>query len=203
MGSTLAHRTIAGRTPDRRLGAEAKQRSLHNNYLTLPVLFVMISNHYAGTYAHRWNWLVLALLGLAGVGIRHWFNVRHLQGHNRWVLPLSLLLLAGVMLLTRPQPGPVQTGEGAPPDSAAVMPLIEKHCVNCHAEHPVYPGFTAPPLGVVLDTTTRLEANAERVYLSAVVTRVMPLGNLSGMTDEERDVLARWYAGLGRPAQFR
>jgi uncharacterized membrane protein len=92
----------------------------------------------------------------------------------------------------------VPAGEGAHPTSAAVMPLIEKHCVNCHADQPAHPGFAAPPLGVVLDTEARLEANAERVYRSAVVTRIMPLGNLSGMSDEEREVLARWYAGMAQ-----
>jgi uncharacterized membrane protein len=186
------------RAPRADRGKSALLRSRHNNYLTLPVLFIMISNHYAGTYAHSWNWLVLILLGLAGVGIRHWFNIRHLPEHNRWVLPLSLLLLAGLILFTRPQPAPVQAGDAAYPTSAAVMPLIEKHCVNCHADQPAYAGFTAPPLGVVLDSEARLEANASRVYQSAVVTRIMPLGNLTGMSDEEREVLARWYAGMGQ-----
>ena len=186
------------RAPRADKGENALLRSRHNNYLTLPVLFIMISNHYAGTYAHRWSWLLLALLAVAGVGIRHWFNIRHRPGHNRWVLPLSLLLLAVPFLITRPQAVPVPAGEGAHPTSAAVMPLIEKHCVNCHADQPAHPGFAAPPLGVVLDTEARLEANAERVYRSAVVTRIMPLGNLSGMSDEEREVLARWYAGMAQ-----
>ena len=187
------------RAPRADRGKSALLRSRHNNYLTLPVLFIMISNHYAGTYAHSWSWLVLVLLGLAGVGIRHWFNIRHLPEHNRWVLPLSLLLLAGLIFFTRPQPAPVQAGDAAYPTSAAVMPLIEKHCVDCHADQPAHAGFAAPPLGVVLDSEARLEANAARVYQSAVVTRIMPLANLSGMTEEERDVLARWYAGLEQP----
>jgi uncharacterized membrane protein len=186
------------RNPRAEQGKNALVRSRHNNYFTLPVLFIMISNHYAGTYAHSWNWLFLVLLAVAGVGIRHWFNIRHLPGHNRWVLPLSLLLLAGLILSTRPAPAPAEGGDSVFPTSAAVMPLIGKHCVNCHADQPAYPGFTGPPLGVVLDSAERLEANASRVYQSAVVTRIMPLGNLTGMTDEERGVLARWYAGLGQ-----
>jgi uncharacterized membrane protein len=186
------------RVPRADKGKSALARSRHNNYFTLPVLFIMISNHYAGTYAHSWNWLVLVLLGLAGVGIRHWFNIRHLPRHNRWVLPLSVLLLAGLIFFTKPQPAPLQDGNAIHPTSAVVMPLIEKHCVNCHADQPAYPGFTAPPLGVVLDSEARLEANAWRVHQSAVVTRIMPLGNLTGMTEEEREVLARWYAGLGQ-----
>ena len=186
------------RRPDGDKGKNALMRSRHNNYFTLPVLFIMISNHYAGTYAHPWNWLVLVLISIAGVGIRHWFNIRHLPGHNRWILPLSLLLLAGLILAMRPQPVSIDGGD-AFPSSAAVMPFIDEHCVNCHAAKPEHPGFAAPPLGVVLDSERSLEANALRVYQSVVVTRIMPLGNISGMTDDERELLARWYAGLGRP----
>lgn len=187
------------RAPQGDKGRNALMRSRHNNYFTLPVLFIMISNHYAGIYAHPRNWLLLVGISIAGVGIRHWFNIRHRPGHNRWVLPLSLLLLAGLALLTRPQPPPMEAGDAALPSTAAVMPLIEKHCLGCHADRPEHPGFTAAPLGIALDTEQRLEANAARVYQSTVVTRIMPLGNLTGMTDGDRDLLARWYAGLEQP----
>ena len=180
-------------------GRNALMRSRHNNYFTLPVLFIMISNHYAGIYAHPRNWLLLVGISIAGVGIRHWFNIRHRPGHGRWALPLSLLLLAGLALLTRPQPLPMEAGDAALPSTAAVMPLIEKHCLGCHADRPEHPGFAAAPLGIALDTEQRLEANAARVYQSTVVTRIMPLGNLTGMTGEERELLARWAAGLGQP----
>ena len=186
------------RMPQGEGGRNALMRSRHNNYFTLPVLFIMISNHYAGTYAHPWNWLLLVGISIAGVGIRHWFNIRHRPGHSRWVLPMSLLLLAGLVLLTRPQALPMEAGDAALPSTAAVMPLIEKHCVGCHADRPEHPGFAAAPLGIALDTEQRLEANAARVYQSAVVTRIMPLGNLTGMTGEERELLARWYAGPGQ-----
>jgi len=184
------------RKPD---GGEAKNalmRSRHNNYFTLPVLFIMISNHYASTFGHPWNWLVLVLISVAGVGIRHWFNIRHLPGYNHWILPASTLLLVGLILVMRPQAVIIEPGETGFPTSVSVMPVILERCTVCHTEKPAHPGFTAAPLGVVLDNEQRLEAMAPRVYQSVVVTRTMPLGNLTGMTEEERKLLARWYAGL-------
>ena len=182
------------RPPDPAPGKNALLRSRHNNYFTLPVLFIMISNHYAGTYGHAWNWAVLAVIALAGVGIRHWFNMRHLPGRHHWVLALSLLLLAGLAAATRPAPAPARPAAGAVPTSADLMPMIEQRCTGCHADKPTLAGFTAPPLGVVLEDAEDLEAMAQRVYQSAVVTRVMPIGNLTGMTEEERERLALWYA---------
>jgi uncharacterized membrane protein len=160
------------------------------------VLFIMISNHYAGTFGHHLNWLVLALIATVGVGIRHWFNIRHLPGHNRWILPLSLLLLAGLVFLMRPPAARVAPGAEGVPTTAEVMPVIRERCSTCHAAKPTHAGFPAPPLGVILEDEHSLETQASRVYQSTVATRTMPLGNITGMTDEERDLLARWYAGL-------
>ena len=180
-------------------GKRGKQRSVHNTYFTLPVLFIMISNHYAGTFSHPWNWLVLVLISVAGVGIRHWFNIRHLPGYKHWILPASTLLLVGLILVMRPQPMVMEAGETGFPTSESVMPLITERCAVCHSVNPAHPGFAVAPLGVVLDSKHSLEAMAPRVYQSVVVTRTMPLGNLTGMTEEERKLLARWYAGLETP----
>jgi uncharacterized membrane protein len=188
---------VAGnREPDSEKAKNALLRSRHNNYFTLPVLFIMISNHYAGTFGHHLNWLVLALIATVGVGIRHWFNIRHLPGHNRWILPLSLLLLAGLVFLMRPPAARVAPGAEGVPTTAEVMPVIRERCSTCHAAKPTHAGFPAPPLGVILEDEHSLETQASRVYQSTVATRTMPLGNITGMTDEERDLLARWYAGL-------
>jgi len=184
------------REPDGERGKNALMRSRHNNYFTLPVLFIMISNHYGGTFGHPWNWLVLVLISIAGIGIRHWFNIRHLPGHSRWILPLSVLLLLGLALALKPQAPSMEPGGANIPSSVEVMPVIRARCAGCHAEKPEHPGFAAAPLGIVLDSEQNLEAMAPRIYQSVVLTRTMPLGNLSGMTDEERDLLARWYAGL-------
>ena len=191
----LVNAVAEHREPDAARGKNALLRSRHNNYFTLPVLFIMISNHYAGTYGHAWSWAVLAAISLAGVGIRHWFNVRHLPGHNRWVLPLSILLLAGLIAAMRPSAAPPRAAGEAIPTTAEIMPVVQARCTGCHAQQPTQAGFTAPPLGVVLENADDLETAAERVYQSAVVTQIMPIGNLTGMTEEERELLSHWYTG--------
>jgi len=185
----------AGRAPDAGQARDALQRSRHNNYFTLPVLFIMISNHYSSTFGHPWNWLVLLIISLAGVGIRHWFNIRHLEDHRKWVLPASLLLLAGLIIVMRPAPPPEVADASGAPGSAEVLKVIQARCVTCHAIRPAHPGFPAAPMGITLDDIQALNGYDERVYQTTVVSRIMPLGNITGMTDEERDLIARWYAG--------
>jgi uncharacterized membrane protein len=184
------------RPPDAAKGSDALLRSRHNNYLTLPVLFIMISNHYPFAYGRADSLVFLAVFSLAAVGIRHWFNIRHSAGHNRWVLPLSLLLLAGLVVSTLPRQQPADETLAAPPSTAQIMPLIQQRCSGCHAAVPVIAGIAAAPLGVALETPAEVEAYAERIFVVAVATQTMPLGNLTGMTDEERQRLGRWYAGL-------
>jgi uncharacterized membrane protein len=184
------------RSPDPHYGRNALMRSRHNNYFTLPVLFIMISNHYGGTYGHPWNWLVLVVFSLAAVGVRHWFNQRHLPDHKRWVLPVSALLMGGLILALMPRAADREVGSGDAVATFELMPVIAQRCSSCHAAKPSYPGFSAAPLGVELDSQAAIEAAAERIYQSTVVTRVMPLGNITGMSDEERELIARWYAGF-------
>jgi uncharacterized membrane protein len=203
------------RQPDGARATNALLRSRHNNYLTLPVLFIMISSHYPATYGSPQGWMFLLVFSIAAIGIRHWFNIRHLPknapGHNRWVLPLSLLLMLGLIVSTLPRPadkiidshsasGGAGSGSAtATPQLADIQPLIEQHCVNCHAEKPSFTGFYAPPLGVLLETPEQIELQAQRIYQVVAVTRTMPLGNMQGMTEEQRHLIARWYAGLGEP----
>jgi uncharacterized membrane protein len=183
------------RVPDARKGENALLRSRHNNYFTLPVLFIMISNHYAGTFGHSLNWLVLLLLSLSGVGIRHWFNIRHLEGHSRLVLPFSLLLLLAVIIALRPQAPAKSQTVSASPATAEAMKVVQQHCTICHSAKPHHPGFAAAPLGIVLDDESALNVLARRVHYVTVVTQSMPLANATGMSDEERDLIDRWYAG--------
>ncbi len=197
----------AGRIPDKDKGKRALQRSRHNNYLTLPVLFTMISSHYPFTYGGGWDWLVLAILSLALVGIRHWFNIRHApqinRGLNRWVLPLSLLLLFGLIASTVLQPsGSAPTGSSTP-TTAEIRPLIRQHCVSCHAAQPGFSTFSAPPLNVVLETEQQINSQAERIYQAVVVSQSMPLGNMLGMTAEQRELIGQWYAGRRESGQLR
>jgi len=186
------------RVPDARKGSNALLRSRHNNYFTLPMLFIMISNHYAGTFGHSLNWLVLLVLALAGVGIRHWFNIRHQENHSRLVLPVSLLLLLVLIVALRPQ-GLAEVRTGADfPSTAEAMQVVQKHCSSCHSAQPDHPGFAAAPLGIILDNERALDVMARRVHHVTVVTQSMPLADASIMSDEERNLIDRWYAGRTR-----
>jgi uncharacterized membrane protein len=184
---------IAGRTPDPRLGAMAKQRSLHNNYMTLPVLFIMISHHYPMTYGADRPWLVLALLGLTGVAIRHVFNLRGRgQPFGRAIVVAAILAFASVTYVSL-EKGPAAFGQHV--SYAEVAPIVEKHCASCHSAKPTHPEFPSPPLGLVLDSYQHTKAAAPKIKAMAVDSEVMPLGNISGMTKEEREKLGAWIAG--------
>ena len=190
------------RKPDAQKGKNALMRSRHNNYFTLPVLFIMISNHYAGTFSHPANWLVLLVISVAGVGIRHWFNIRHLEKHSKLVLPLALLLLVALIFAMRPQikPRPDSLDEPGFPSTAEVMPVIQARCVTCHAPEPDHAGFAAAPLGVLLDREEAVELQDLMIFNAVVVRQSMPLANATSMSDEERELIARWYAGrMQRP----
>jgi len=189
----------AGRRPDAADGARGKQRSVHNNYLTLPVVFAMISNHYAATYAHPHAWAVLALIGAAGVLIRHFFNRRH-KGARPWpCLGAAAALLVGVAVWTAPHVQALPPVQG-PVTLDRVRAIAGQRCVACHAQAPTFPGITQPPAGVVLQGADAVVQNAQRIYQQVVVTRIMPLGNATHMTDEERAVIAAWVAA-GAPAR--
>jgi uncharacterized membrane protein len=180
----------AGRPPDAVHGLRGKQRSVHNNYLTLPVLFVMISNHAPMTWGHAHAWLVLlAILLLAGF-VRLFFNLRH-RGRTVWWIPaaaaLGTLVLAVVI-------APRSTRAQAVPPFAEVERIVAQRCTACHAAAPTQPGFAAPPKGVRLDSPQAIVAQAGAIDAQAVRTHAMPLGNLTGMTDAERSALGAWIA---------
>jgi uncharacterized membrane protein len=184
----------AGRMPDPVHGQKAKQRSVHNNYFTLPVLFIMISNHYAMTYRHERAWLVLAFIMAAGVFIRHFFNLRH-KGRVEWRYPaIGVALLATVAVAIAPAK-PVASAPAADPaaEFAKVKAVIDTRCLACHAAHPTQPGFAAAPLGVAFDSAAEIHQNAEKIYKQVVQTKAMPLANLTNMTDAERAQIAAWY----------
>jgi uncharacterized membrane protein len=189
---------IAGRQPDPALGRQAKQRSLHNNYLTLPVLFTMISNHYPMTFGHRLNWLILAGVMVAGGVVRLYFNLRHEGRGNHWLLwPAAALAMAPLILLTLPRSQPADGGAVA---FAQVQQIVATRCAGCHASEPTFDGFDAPPAGVIFDTPDQIRKEAQRIYAQAVATEAMPIGNITEMTEAERQVLAAWHAA-GAPAE--
>ncbi|MBL8018496.1 MAG: urate hydroxylase PuuD [Leptospirales bacterium] len=179
-----------GRTPDKKVAQAAKNRSLHNNYITLPVLFIMISNHYPFTYGHKYNWIILAVVSLCGALIRHWFNLKGQGQKNYWLWPTAALGLMALALVTAP--ARMQKANAEPVPFAKVQPIIQKHCVGCHSERPTDQVFKAAPLGVKYDTPEQIKAMAEKIKTRAVDSESMPLGNKTGMTREERDLLGSW-----------
>ena len=188
----------AGTAPDPRDGVRAKQRSVHNNYFTLPVVFTMISNHYAATYSHPYSWAVLALIGAAAVLIRHFFNLRH-KGIHAWQYPIAGAVLLGVVgWWTQPHPVPLPPVQGVV-NFARVRSIIGQRCVTCHSPAPTFPGITAPQAGVLLHTPADILQNAQRLYQQVAITRIMPLGNATHMTDEERAVIAAWVKSGAKP----
>jgi len=189
---------LAGRTPDPKYGAIAKQRSLHNNYLTLPVVFTMLSNHYAFTYSTRWNWLILTAVFVAGFLIRHWFNVMHTGAKPDWRLwPAAAVPMAAAVALSifGQAPSPAPAADARPATFADVAHIVDARCHTCHAARPTYPGFAQAPKGVMFDTSAQIALQARQIMTQAVTTRAMPLNNLTGITDAERQTLAAWVAG--------
>ncbi len=178
----------AGQQPDPRPGRLGKMRSVHNTYLTLPVLFMMMSNHYPMTYTGPYGWLVLISIAAAGVLVRYFFVLTH-KAHIVWALPVT----AGIIIaMTAIALAPRTASDGAPVAFAQVQPIIAARCAVCHAAHPTQPGFAAAPNGVLLDTPAHIAANAARVDAQAVQSRAMPLGNITHMTNAERALVGAW-----------
>jgi len=205
-----------GKSPDPIYGKRAKQRSVHNNYFTLPVLFIMISNHYAMTYSHAYNWLILAAIIAAGALIRHFFNLRHAGRVSLGFPAAGIALLLAVAVAIAPRPvAPVapavavaQTdgtvnaataatapAAGAAPvaDMAHVQAIITQRCATCHSAQPTQPGFATAPAGIMLQTPDLIRQHADKIYQQAVQLKAMPLGNLTHITEDERAMIAAWY----------
>jgi uncharacterized membrane protein len=184
---------IAGREPDPAYGAIGKQRSLHNTYLTLPVLLLMISNHYPMLTNHPHSWVLVALIVIGGAALRH-FLVRHEVGDPlsriAWTLPIILgtLLIAAVMTVPRTEDVSALPRVG----NDAVLAITKKHCAICHSQTPTHEAFTEPPKGTKLETIEDLRKYADLIDKQAVHTNTMPLGNETGMTDEDRRTLGIW-----------
>ncbi|TGT71430.1 cysteine desulfurase [bacterium M00.F.Ca.ET.159.01.1.1] len=201
---------IAGRKPDPKYGKIAKQRSLHNNYLTLPVLFLMLSNHYPLAFGTQFNWVIASLVFIIGVLIRHYFNTVHARkGNPTWTwLGAAVLFIIIIWLSTVPK---VLTGE--PKTSAAsvaaqvfiasahfpaVRDTVLGRCSMCHSEEPVYEGIYHAPKGVLLDTDARIAEHAREIYIQAGRAHAMPPANVSHITDQERALLVAWFEGAGK-----
>ncbi len=197
------------RTPDPILPAKGLLRSRHNNYFTLPVLFIMISNHFPSTYGSQYNWLILAALGALSVLVRHYFNTRHDSNRFAWALPAAAIGMVCLAFVLSPNRQPVpQNLAPATPEQASiseqksgatdhnefnkVSSVIEERCTVCHSATPTSPLFSAAPAGVMFDTPEQIQQMAAKIHAQSVASQIMPLGNITQMTQEERDLLASW-----------
>ncbi|KRP60489.1 urate hydroxylase PuuD [Pseudomonas trivialis] len=215
------------RTPDPALPAKGLLRSRHNNYFTLPVLFIMISNHFPSTYGSQYNWLILAGIAVAAVLVRHYFNTRHNSQKYAWTLPVGALAMICLAYVTGPKPavdvakspaaieyqplpetalggGLKPAAPAAPPaeptpaqatiDFGQVHSVIEQRCTVCHSARPTSPLFSTAPAGVMFDTPAQIQQQAARIQAQAIASPIMPLGNITQMTQQERDLIGTWIS---------
>jgi len=182
-----------GEEPDVTRGQAGSLRSLHNNYFTLPVLFVMVSNHFPFTYGHELGWAVLAAISVIGAGVRHWFNLRGRGELNKWILPVAALAMVSLAFVSHGPPPAPEPGAEAPAFSE-VRAIMDARCVTCHADKPTWTGMTEPPKGLSFDSDEVVQKNAALIHAQAVATETMPLANVTGMLPEERELLGAWIA---------
>jgi len=187
-----------GRNPDPIHGIKAKQRSVHNTYFTLPVLFVMISNHYSMTYGHEYNWAILIAISLIGALIRVHFVKAHVGKPSPVPLLSALVLLVGLIVAMAPEGRTAQVASQAgeyrePPAISEVYAIIEARCASCHHDNPSHPGFATAPAGIKFVDIESVQSQASAIYQQSVVSKVMPIGNLTGMSDDERQQIGDWY----------
>ena len=202
----------AGEAVNPAYGIAGKQRSVHNTYFTLPVLFTMISNHYALTYSHEYNWLILLGISMAGALIRIFFVSRHSEGKPfTGALVAAFLILVAVIWVMAPKSVTPQTPTSeqsiqreeivAAPSAVSfdlVQGIVEQRCTTCHSATPTQAGFIAAPKGYMYDTPAQITAQAAQIYQQSVVLKVMPIGNLTKMTVEERALIGQWYQSLSK-----
>ncbi|MCB1612672.1 MAG: urate hydroxylase PuuD [Xanthomonadales bacterium] len=200
-----------GETPDPLPGKQGKQRSVHNTYFTLPVVFAMLSIHYAPAHAHEQAWLVLALFMSAGALIRQFFVLWHSGGRAWWLLVAGGLVLLATFAWLAPKPRPMDYAPTphyddspsvpaqpsmATPDTAAVRAILAQRCVQCHAQQPTL--MASAPLGAMLESEAQIEARADKIYSQVVQLKIMPPGNLTQLSEAEREQIARWYEARPR-----
>ena len=193
----------AGRTPDPKYGVIAKQRSTHNNYLTLPVLFLMLSIHYPLAFGTEYNWIIASLVFLMGVSIRHYFNTVHARkGNPTWLWAVTAVIFVIIMWLsTAPGSQREELAELSPLEQrfasaegfTEVSDTVMGRCAMCHAAEVFWPGLIQAPKGVMLDTPPRIAQHAREIYLQAGRSHAMPPGNVTGIEPSERRLIVEWY----------
>jgi uncharacterized membrane protein len=191
---------IAGRQPDPALGAAGKQRSVHNNYLTLPVVFLMFSNHYPLTFGTRFNWLIFAIVLAIGPVLRHFFNARHAGKPTPWwTWAAAAAGIVAIIVLSNAGPAHVEKQAAGPAHFDDVVEIVSSRCSMCHAAEPAYPGIITAPHAVRLDEPAEIYARYRQIGLQAAFSSAMPPGNVSEMTDAERATIAAWIEAGAHP----
>jgi uncharacterized membrane protein len=186
----LVEAVKAGETSEASLGIKAKQRSLHNNYMTLPVVFIMISNHFPSTFGHEFNWIVLMGISLASAGIKHYWNLLDKGIVRKKILLISVIGLFSIALVTSPL---FEKDEASVPVSFdEVNIIIQERCIQCHSASPTDDQWTSAPNGVMYDTPEQIKAMTDKIMSRTIRSKSMPLGNKTKMTDEERKKLKHW-----------
>lgn len=186
---------IAGKDPDPAWGEFGKQRSVHNNYLTLPVVFLMLSNHYPLFFATQYNWLIVAIVLLIGPVIRHFFNARHAgKDSPYWTWAVAAAGVLAIIWLSGHGAGIKMGALPETPKFAAVQEIVMSRCSMCHAAEPVWAGIVSAPKGVRLDDAAKIKQHASLIDINAARSKAMPPGNVTEMTQEERQILAAWLA---------
>ena len=186
---------LTNEKPDLQKGIDAKIRSIHNNYITLPVLFIMISSHFPFTYGHKFNWLILALISIIGAIVRHYFNLRNKKQHKVWILPLATLGMICLMIYVS-FPKILKNEQITSLDKQVsfqeINNIIMYRCSVCHASNPTFEGFEDPPLGIIFDTPEDIMKNINKIKAQTIDSDIMPPGNLTGMTENERNKIRSW-----------
>jgi len=188
---------LTNEKPDLQKGIDAKIRSIHNNYITLPVLFIMMSSHFPFTYGHKYNWLILALISIIGATVRHYFNLRNKKQHKVWILPLAALGMIFLMLyVSAPKINQIDQINNINEEISfhEINNIIKYRCAVCHANKPTFEGFEDPPLGIIFDTPEDIVKNINKIKAQAIAidSDIMPPGNLTGMTKAERNKIKLW-----------
>ena len=185
---------LSNTKPDLQKGISAKNRSIHNNYMTLPVLFIMISSLFPFTYGHKYNWLILAAISLIGDLVRHYFNLKNKKQHKVWILPIAsvgmILLMLYVSLPKIDKMNSSVINEDI--TFTEINNIIKYRCGVCHASKPTFEGFEDPPLGIIFDTPENIYKNIEKIKAQAIDSDIMPPGNITGMTEDERMKIKIW-----------
>ena len=187
---------LSNQKPDMSMANSAKTRSIHNNYMTLPVLFIMISAHYPFTYGHKYNWLILAVISVIGALVRHYFNLRNKKQYKPWILPVAAIGMVFLIFYTA-LPKIISNQDNAVLSTEKISfveinNIIKYRCGVCHTTKPTFEGFEDPPLGIVYDSPVDILKNIDKIKAQAIDSDIMPPGNLTGITESERNKISLW-----------